>query len=113
MAFGYLFFTVCAADKRIFIGKYTRISTETKRAAFVYVLTLVGKKINYLVRGFGIEFSGICIFKTGNVSCKFYDGYLHTETYSEIRNVVYTAVICRYYLSLNSAVSEASRNYHA
>ena len=78
VTFGDFRFSVTAFHDRARSDE-TGISTETEGAAFVYVITLPGHKIDYLVSALLIEFPGIRIRDSGHVAGKFNDGDLHSQ----------------------------------
>jgi len=57
-----------------------------------------------------IQFNAVCIMISDNVSCKFYDGKLHSKAESEERNLMCSCIFDSFDLTFDTTVTESTRH---
>lgn len=109
MALRYFGFAVAAVHLCVF-GDMTWISSEAQCAALCNMLVLIRKKVDYFMRAVFVKFAGVGVCKTAYAAGKGYYGYLHSETNTEIRDIVSAAVVGRNNFTVDTAGAESARN---
>ena len=101
---------VCLINARTVLER-TRISAQTHRAALGRdALLLLHKVDNGVLRAL-LHLARMRIGQAQNIACELYDGALHTQTYSEERDLVLACITHGLDLALDAAVAEA-RSHH-
>ena len=107
MAFADVLRAVAAAEHAALCG-VAGVCAKAQSAALIGAVGLVGQKVYDLVFRISIKFAGIGVFEHADVPRKFNYGNLHTKADSEIWNMVFTAVFCGFYHTLDSALAKAA-----
>ena len=101
-----------AAGHRRIRRNHTGIRTKTQGAALVNRLALTRHKINDLIGGFRIKFTGVGICQTRKTGV-FDDHDLHAETDAEVWDGVFSAVLRSQDHALNSTGTKAAGHKNA
>ena len=101
--------TVSLSHKRIGLDN-TRICTKTHCATHILNAFLFRHKVNNIMLAIGCKLTAVGVSIAENISCVFDYCSLHTETDSEIRNIMLTGIFCSHNLTFDTSVTEAARN---
>src|SRR4051812_14717495 len=82
-------------------------------SSFVRNRLLFLKKGNDGIRCFFVKFSAIGLFQTSNISGKFNDSDLHSETKSQVRNFRFAGKLNSFNFTLGPAISKSPWNKNA